>query len=100
LAPYIELLLELWRVDSLANLRLIDGKPRRRTSDAYLTAKKLFLAIKKSQSTISKLAKGGLIMKYSKLKPGKSLGQKIQDIKVQIVLGKIKNEKDLQNYLK
>jgi tRNA nucleotidyltransferase/poly(A) polymerase len=100
LAPYSELLLELWRVDSLANLRLIDGKPGRRPSDAYLTAKKLLLAIKKSRGTISKLAKGDLIMKYSRLKPGKPLGDKIQDVKIQIVLEKIKDEKELKNYLK
>jgi tRNA nucleotidyltransferase (CCA-adding enzyme) len=97
--PNIELLLEVWRVDSLANLRLIDGKPGRRESDAYIAAKELLAKINKHESLISKLAKGDLIMKYSSIKPGKELGRKIEDVKVQVVLGKVKNERNLQSYL-
>ncbi|MEJ0021151.1 MAG: CCA tRNA nucleotidyltransferase [Candidatus Doudnabacteria bacterium] len=100
MVPNIELLLELWRVDSLANTRSIRGKLLNQVSSAYTIGKKLFGLVASKQAIIDKLARGGLIMKYTKLKPGIEVGQKIEDVKIQIVLGKIKNEKELRAYLK
>ncbi len=94
-----ELLVELWRADSGANLRYEDGKLVWGTSRVMPTAMKILRLISKTKKHFEKLASGELVMKYSHLKPGRELGQKILDVKIQIVLGKIKNETDLKKFL-
>jgi len=93
-----ELLVELWRVDSGSNKRIEHGKIVWGTSASVPLAKKVLAKIEKARSKFG-LASGDLIMKYSNLKPGKELGNKIIEIKIQIVLGKIGSEKDLKNFL-
>lgn len=61
--------------------------------------KKLLSALKLKKDLLARLANGNTIMRHSKLKPGRELGFKIQDVKVQIVLGKIKKELDLKKFL-
>ncbi len=97
--PNPELQVELWRVDSGSNLRVQNGKVVWGTSASVPVALAVLKKIRNSQKLFH-LASGDLIMKYSKLKPSKQLGQKIEEIKSQIVLGKIKNERDLKNFLK
>jgi len=97
--PNPELQIELWRVDSGANLRIQNGKVVWGTSASVPVALAVLKKIKNGQKLFH-LASGDLIMKYSKLKPSKQLGQKIEEIKSQIVLGTIKNESDLRNYLR
>lgn len=96
-ASNIELLLELWRVDSLANLKSIKGQRTNVLSHSYTIAQKLLAKIKAVKNF--DLASGDRIMKYSKIGPGKHLGEKISDVKVQIVLGKIRNITELKSYL-
>ena len=38
-------------------------------------------------------------MKYSNLKPGPQLGKKITEVKINIIIGKIRNKKSLKNFL-
>ena len=100
LGPNMDMLLEVWRADSLANLRRINGRLVNRVSPQYLAAKKLAAEIKSSQKLIDKLARGDLIMKFSKLQPGRGLGQKIEEVALAIVLGLIKSEFDLKKFLR
>lgn len=100
LHSYFPFLILLGRADNLGTLRLSkQGKIVARVQKGTKLAQKLLDKIKLSGNKFVKLANGDLIMKYSKLKPGKQLGQKIQEIKVQIVLGKIKNLSDFKSYL-
>jgi tRNA nucleotidyltransferase/poly(A) polymerase len=92
-----DLLLEVWRADSLANIKLIDGEVKTRISDAYTKGLEIWNKIKNVKDF--KLASGDLIMKYSNIRPGSGLGKKIEDVKAQIVLGNIQNIADLKKYL-
>ena len=93
-------LLDLWQADMHGNkISPANDFYRKPSFTAYLIGLKLHKKLALKFFLMEKLAKGDLIMKYSKLKPGRELGQKIQDVKVHIVLGRIKNEKDLKKYL-
>ena len=61
--------------------------------------KSLLQKIADTKDLVRVLAKGDLIMKHSGLKPGRDLGSKIQEVKTQIVFGKIKTEANLKEYL-
>jgi len=97
---YFDLIIDLWQADSVGNISKPENdwyrKPR---FEAYKLGVVLLKKIKSKAGLIATLAKGDLIMKLSHLKPGFQLGQRIQDVKVQIVLDKIKNERDLKEYL-
>ncbi|OGE74113.1 MAG: hypothetical protein A3I07_00285 [Candidatus Doudnabacteria bacterium RIFCSPLOWO2_02_FULL_42_9] len=98
--PDFSFLIELWKVDSLANYkRLENGKVGPDYPVGWKKGKNYLKLIEQKKNLLAKLADGNLIMKYSKLKPGPQLGRKIEDIKVQIVLVKIKNENELKRYL-
>lgn len=97
-----DLLIELWRIDLAGTMR--DGSDpdlhdQRRIYTQSL-GKTLLNKIQRAKLLVKELARGDLIMKYGNLKPGKQLGQKIEGVKIQIVLGKIKNEEDLRVFLK
>ncbi len=100
--PGFELMIELWRADLAGTVRQGHDQDLRasRRQETQALGKKMLKRFKQAQFLIRRLARGNLIMKYSDLKPGKQLGQKIEDIKVQIILGKIKSEEDLKQYLK
>ncbi len=93
-----EFLVEIWRVDSAANLRYEDGQKVWGTSAVLPIANQIINKIKNAKKYFH-LAGGSLIMKYSNFKPGKELGRKVEEIKIQIVLGKIRSEDDLRKYL-
>ncbi|MBI2355619.1 MAG: CCA tRNA nucleotidyltransferase [Candidatus Doudnabacteria bacterium] len=94
------LLLDLWRADLEGNIMTSANEWYRRRSVRVLEIGSRFLRqINNKKTLIDKLAKGELIMKLSDLKPGRALGQKISEVKTQIVLGKIKNVKDLKAIL-
>jgi hypothetical protein len=98
--PAFGLLLEHWHADHYGTKRKEDfDEHTKKFIKSVKAGKQITQKLKRSRSLIKKLASGDLIMKYSKLEPGKELGQKIQDIKAQIILGKIKNGEDLKNYL-
>ena len=90
--------MELGRLDDLANIR--SAFSAKNHIAGWKLAKKLLAKAHKAEPLIKKFARGDLIMKYSGLKPGPQLGRKIENVKVQIVLGKIKNEKELREYLR
>ncbi|OGE83229.1 MAG: hypothetical protein A3B10_01055 [Candidatus Doudnabacteria bacterium RIFCSPLOWO2_01_FULL_44_21] len=98
--PAFDLLMRHWHYDEAGTKRskYADDHQRR-----YLRSRAIGLQLldqlKQKQNLIKKLSSGELIMKYSNLKPGPSLGQKIEEVKVQIVLGKIKNGQELKYYL-
>jgi len=99
--PLFPLLLQVIKAD-------LDGNIRKTSTDSVSVrarktialGKSLLTKFQKNKSLIQKLVKGELIMKYLHLEPGPRVGQLIEQIKVQIVLGKMKNEKDLKNFLK
>ena len=97
---HFDLLLDIWQADNEGNVKKPENnwyrKPRQA---AYKLGLALLNKIGIRNKLIAKLARGGLIMKYGQLKPGQIVGQKIDEVKVRIVLGRIKNEKDLKNYL-
>jgi len=95
------LLVQLMQADEAGNIRLNpnDDHARKSREELYKTSSKLLKALEKTKNLQNKLARGDLIMKYSNIKPGRQLGQKIEEIKTKIILGKIKNEKDLKRYL-
>lgn len=100
LDPRFDLLLKVWQADYEGNIRDDeDGQYAKVVKDAYDLGIGLAKKIKKWKPLIGKLARGGLIMKYGKLKPGIEVGRGIENVKAQIVLGKIKNEEDLKKYL-
>jgi len=97
LDPRYPILLKLWLADKGGNIRKNTSTSNQIKGGAI--AEKMFNVVMKKKSLLDKLATGDLIMKYSKLKPGKQLGAKIDDVKIQIVLGNIKNERDLKKFL-
>ncbi len=94
-------LLELIRADEAGNLRLNKTDHVSQAREVlYSETRKLLKKIATTKNLQAKLSDGELIMKYSKLKPGRELGVKIQEVKVQIILGKIKTEAQLRTYLR
>ncbi len=98
LQPNFDFLVELGRLDDLGTKRSSDAA--RTHKQGWKLAQRWLRQVQRVQPRLQKLAKGDLIMKYSNLKPGRELGRKIQNVKTQIVLGKIKSVNDLQIYLK
>ena len=94
--PSFELLMQHWYADHHGNERIEGGVEHTRQFKKSMAAgKKMLKQIQANQDLFRQLADGKLVMKYSKLKPGVELGRKIEDVKIQIILGKIKNEKDI-----
>ena len=100
--PAFYMLLGLWQAD-LAGIQR-SGKDQdlyvNKCVRAQAEGQKWLNKIIRTKSLVEKLAKGDLIMKYSKLKPGPALGRKIEEIKIQIILGKIRDERDLKIFFK
>jgi tRNA nucleotidyltransferase (CCA-adding enzyme) len=92
-----DFLLQLGIADDLGNKR--DVKIAKIHKPGWKEAKRIYTKLLNLKDVLDRLARGDLIMKYSKLKPGVELGRKIEKVKAQIVLGKIKTEKDLKKYL-
>ncbi|MEO8065642.1 MAG: HD domain-containing protein, partial [Candidatus Doudnabacteria bacterium] len=94
------LLLDIWQADQAGNISKPENewyrKPR---MEAYERGQVLLKKISSKKKLVKKLARGGLIMKYTKLKPGPQVGKKIEQVKIQIILGKIKNTRDMKNFL-
>ncbi len=93
-----EALFEIWRVDSGANLQLEKGKKVWGKTKSVAIARKVRSKIINAEKYF-KLADGNLVMEYSRLKSGKEIGIKIMDVKIEIVMGKIKNKSDLKKFL-
>ncbi len=95
-----KLLIEHWKCDEAANERTDENfRHTLRYEKSNKIAQLMLESINKSKRLIEKLAKGELIMKYSDIKPGPRLGEKIEEIRNRIILGEIKTEKDLKNFL-
>jgi tRNA nucleotidyltransferase/poly(A) polymerase len=96
--PELEALFEVWWVDSAANLRLVNGEKVWGNTASVPAARKLLKRIQKSQKLFA-LADGNHVMKFLKMKSSSTIGKIILQIKIEIVLGKIKNKVDLKNFL-
>lgn len=94
----LPLLMKVWSADSGGNVRRDPDDSNQKRG--FQKAVQMINKSKPLKPLIEKFAKGDLVMKFSGLKPGKQLGEKIDEVKVQIVLGKIKSEKDLKKMLK
>ena len=100
LHPDFPSLLLLWRADSMGgHKQLPDGSIGPIEPKRYREGLRVLKSIRQVRRLIEKLANGDMIMKYSNFKPSRELGQKILDVKVQIILGKIKNVSDLKKRL-
>lgn len=100
LQPNIEFLMLLSKADDEANLRYDEeGRNISGTSKNRKAAEKFLKKVRPNLERIKQFVDGHKIMRLSNLKPGQELGQTIDDVKVQIVLGKIKNTSELKNYL-
>ncbi|HEV8601638.1 MAG TPA: CCA tRNA nucleotidyltransferase [Patescibacteria group bacterium] len=99
--PHFPFLLELWRADLAGNQRK-DSKDEGsiRQIKAQALAKKLLLVVARTETLASVLATGKKIMEHAGIKPGPQVGKLIERVKAQIILGKIKNEKDLSAFLR
>ncbi len=91
------LLNKVWGADIAGNIRK-DASGSNHIKGYRLT-RKLLKTIFDKKNLLRKLANGEMIMKYSGAQPGIALGKKINDVKAQIVLGKINNVRDLKNFL-
>lgn len=99
--PAFALLLEHWSCDHHGTIRAESfGDHDVKFEKSLRAGRKLLQSLKTAEPLLKKLASGELIMKYGNLKSGPAVGQKINRVKTQIILGKIRNEKDLQTYLK
>jgi tRNA nucleotidyltransferase (CCA-adding enzyme) len=98
--PGFQQLLDLWKADSLGNLRLQDdGSLKPRTSPAYILGLEIYNRLKTQSKFIARFAKGDLIMKITGSKPGPQVKNLILKVTEQIYLNKIKSETDLKNFL-
>ncbi|HTL39382.1 MAG TPA: hypothetical protein VL306_01030 [Methylomirabilota bacterium] len=93
-------LLDVWAADSAGNLRITENDQKiPGNSKSVILGREVLKQINSKKSLIENLAQGDVVMKYSHLMPGRELGQKIQDVTVQIVMGRIYDEKTLRKYL-
>lgn len=92
----VDFLIKLSKVDDDATVRKLGIKDPHH--GAWRIAQRLEQKIASLSDKIIKLASGRKILSYSKLR-GPEVGRAIEAVKVQIVLGKIKNETDLKNLL-
>ncbi len=93
------LLVELTKADDAGNIRNNNkDEVKQKRKALYLESEKLLKQVRSTAKLQSELANGDVIMKHSGLKPGRELGQKIEDVKTEIILGRIKNKVDLKKY--
>ena len=101
LEPGFSELLEVWKGDSLGNLKLADdGTIKASPSEAYKIGLALLTKLGNKKDLIKTLTSGEIIMKQTSIKPGPQIKSVQGKIIEQIYLGKIKNESDLQKFLK
>lgn len=100
--PDFPLLLKHWVYDKAGSKRP-DKQYADEFREKYLKSlargRWLLNRINKTKTLVVRLANGEVIMKHTGLKPGKHLGQKIRQLKTQVVLGKINNLNELKKRL-
>ncbi len=101
---YFPLLVQLWRADSLANLRIVNGKIVPGKAVAYKEGMKMLNKHDATKKLSEKIANGNFIMQQTKIKSGPKIGTIKNVLQNEIVKGKIKNiidaKKFLQKYIK
>ena len=93
--PNFKFLIELGRCDETANIQL-----NKRPVVGWQLGLKYYRKYLKKKSLIEKLTKGKLLIKISKIPPGPKLGALIEEIKLKVFTGEIKNLGDLKIFLK
>ena len=98
--PAFGLLLKHWQYDEIATKRknYLDDH-HKKFLKSLRAGKKLLKIFLQKKKLIAKYAKGAVVMRVKKLEPGPKVGEMVNKVIVGIVLGKIKNERDLKRYL-
>jgi tRNA nucleotidyltransferase/poly(A) polymerase len=96
---YFPQLLEVWRADSIGNLRIVDGKTAPGTPKAYQEGTKLLKLIESKKNLVEKLVSGNMIMREAKINSGPKVGAMKNILAQKIILGKLKNISDVKNFL-
>jgi tRNA nucleotidyltransferase/poly(A) polymerase len=97
---YFPELLQVWRADSMANLRLMDGKITPGNAHAYKEGVKMLANIETKKKLIEKLATGKMIMTHAKISSGPKVGAIKSRLEKFILNGKIKTLRDAKTFLK
>jgi len=100
LHPYFPFMNELWKLDATANIKRAGTTTEPGEPKAWKEGKRLLEIVKKSQPLISTIATGNFVLKNSGIKPGPGVGNIIEDLKIKIILGEIKNPGDAKFFLK
>ncbi len=100
LQPNFSKLLEIWKADSMANLKADEqGNHYTRPSESYTTGLSMVRKLEKKADLIKKFASGDVIMQLTGQRPGPKIQHIRSQIIEQIYLGKINNQADLKNHL-
>jgi tRNA nucleotidyltransferase (CCA-adding enzyme) len=97
---YFPQLLELWRADSLSNLRRDGDELRGGNARAYEIGLKMLNNISKHENLIKKLTEGKFLIAQTGIRPGPKIGELKNILSNKIILNEIKNISDAKKFLK
>lgn len=97
---FFPLLLEIWRADSLSNIKIIDGQTQSMHPIAFEKGLELLKNIQKHQQFIEKFSDGKKIMKLAKISFGKKVGEIKTELETKIILGEIKKQSQVESFIK
>jgi tRNA nucleotidyltransferase/poly(A) polymerase len=98
--PRFKLLLNVWNADLKGNTRRsYHDDFTKRVTGIIKHGRKMLNLVEKNKKFL-KLNVGEKILKYRKVLPGPKFGELKKEISAEILLGRIKNDADLKNFLK
>jgi tRNA nucleotidyltransferase/poly(A) polymerase len=93
-------LIQLWRSDSIGNLRMDNGEKKPGTPHAYEEGMKMLANIQTKKKLIEKFTKGDLIIKHAQISPGPKIAAVKSLLEKIILKDEIKTLRDVKSFLK